>query len=216
MEVRLQAACQAASRQRSEVTLVVVTKTWPVSDAATLCDLGVLDLGESRDQEAAVKAAAVPRARWHFIGQLQTNKAASVARYAEVVHTVDRPHLVAALSAGAVRAERHLGALVQVSLDGDPARGGVPTDGVSALAQQVASADGLDLLGVMAVAPLSVAPAEAFERLADIAARVRAEHPAARWISAGMSADLEAAIDVGATHVRVGSAILGSRTPVLG
>lgn len=216
VERRISAACAAAGRSRDEVTLVAITKTWPASDAALLRDLGVTDLGENRDQEAAAKAREVTGVRWHFVGQLQTNKAASVARYADVVHAVDREHLVTALSAGAVRAERELDALVQVSLDGDPHRGGATPEHVPLVADLIAAAEGLRLAGVMAVAPLGVDPAAAFARLAQVAADLRAQHPQARAVSAGMSGDLEAAVAAGATLVRVGTAVLGPRAALLG
>jgi pyridoxal phosphate enzyme (YggS family) len=216
VERRIAAACSAAGRERAEVTLVAITKTWPASDAALLRDLGVTDLGENRDQEAAAKAREVTGVRWHFVGRLQTNKAASVARHADVVHAVDREHLVTALSAGAVRAGRLLEALVQVSLDGDPHRGGATPDLVPQLADLVEQAEGLRLGGVMAVAPLGLDPAVAFARLAEVAAALRVQHPGATTVSAGMSGDLEAAVAAGATHVRVGTAILGPRAVTLG
>jgi pyridoxal phosphate enzyme (YggS family) len=216
VEERLTAACTAAGRDREELTLIAVTKTWPASDAALLRDLGVTDLGENRDQEAAPKAAEVRGVRWHFVGQLQSNKAKSVARYADVVHALDRPQVVDALSDGAVRAEREIDALVQVSLDGDPARGGATPEQVPALADQVSGAPGLRLAGVMAVAPMGLLARDAFARLAAVAAQVRRDHPDATGISAGMSGDLEDAIAAGATMVRVGSAILGARPRYLG
>jgi PLP dependent protein len=213
LEQRLTAACAAAGRSREDVVLVAVTKTHPVSDVALLRDLGVRDVGENRDQEARDKAAAVRDVRWHFVGGLQTNKARSVASYADVVHSVDRAPLVDALSAGAQRAERELDVLLQVSLDGDPARAGALPADVPALADRVAGAPGLHLAGVMAVAPLDADPAAAFATLAQVSARLRADHPAARAVSAGMSGDLEQAIAAGATHVRVGTALLGRRPP---
>lgn len=213
---RLAAACRAAGRDPGGVHLVAVTKTWPVSDAALLRGLGVLDLAENRDGEARQKAALVTGVRWHFVGAVQTNKARSVASYADVVHSLDRPALVAALAAGAVRAGRTVEVLVQVSLDADPARGGAVADDVPALADAVAAADGLRLGGVMAVAPLGMEPAAAFAMLAGVAGRVRAGHPGADTISAGMSGDLEQAVAAGATHVRVGTALLGPRGPLLG
>jgi pyridoxal phosphate enzyme (YggS family) len=216
VERRIDAACAAAGRARPEVTLVVVTKTFPASDVRLLAGLGAHDVGESRDQEAAPKAEACADLdlAWHFVGRLQSNKARSVASYADVVHSVDRPSLVGALAAGADHAARTLGVLVQVSLDGDPARGGVLVDDLPRLADAVAAAPGLVLHGVMAVAPFGADPAPAFERLAELAAVVRSAHPAATWISAGMSGDLEAAVGAGATHLRVGSAVLGSRPPL--
>ena len=148
-------------------------------------------------------------------GSLQTNKARSVAGYAEVVHSVDRASLVSALDDGARRADRCLEVLLQVSLDGDPARGGVLPADLLPLADQVAAAEGLRLRGLMAVAPIGVDPALAFGDLERLAARLLAVHPSADAISAGMSADLEAAISAGATLVRVGTALLGHRTATL-
>jgi pyridoxal phosphate enzyme (YggS family) len=212
---RIAAACAAAGRDASEVTLVAITKTRPASDVKLLHSLGVSDFGENRDAEAAPKAAACADldVTWHFVGQLQTNKARSVARYAHVVHSVDRPNLVRALGAAARAASREPTCLVQVSLDGDPARGGVPPDGVRGIAEAVAAEPGLILGGVMAMAPLGVPPADAFAPLPDCAAAVRSVRADATMISAGMSADLEAAIEAGATHVRIGTALLGARTP---
>jgi PLP dependent protein len=214
---RIADACAAAGRDRGEVTLIAVTKTYPASDVLHLAALGVRDIGENRDQEAAPKAERVAAAggavHWHFIGQLQRNKARSVARYAHLVHSVDRPELVEAL-ARARGSGPPLGILLQVSLDDQPGRGGVRPDGLLALADLVAARPALALRGLMAVAPLD-APAEpAFARLADLAARLRAAYPAATAISAGMSADLEAAVASGATHVRIGSALLGNRAPL--
>ncbi|WP_174536909.1 YggS family pyridoxal phosphate-dependent enzyme [Micromonospora chalcea] len=222
VRARIADACAAAGRQRDAVTLVAVTKTYPASDVVALAGLGVTDVGENRDQEAAPKAEAVADAgaapRWHFIGQLQRNKARSVVRYADVVQSVDSVRLAAALdaAAGAVR-DRPLDVLVQVSIDGDPARGGAlpgaadQQRGLDPVAAAVAGADALRLAGLMAVAPLGWEPDRAFARLAEVAAALRADHPGATVLSAGMSGDLESAIGHGATHVRVGSALLGMR-----
>jgi pyridoxal phosphate enzyme (YggS family) len=216
VEERIVAACRAAGRSRAEITLVAVTKTFPASDVGHLAALGVHDMGENRAGDGAEKAAACAAAgvtgvSWHFVGQLQTNKAALVAGYADVVHSVDRARLVGALDRSAGEARRRLACLVQVDLSGEPGRGGADPVDVSALADAVAGAEHLDLHGVMAVAPLGADPEAAFTRLADVAAEVRAAHPHAGAISAGMSGDLEAAIDQGATHLRVGTALLGSR-----
>jgi len=220
---RIAAACEAAGRPPGGVTLIAVTKTFPASDVRLLAGLGVLDIGENRDQEAAPKAAACaglePPVRWHFVGQLQANKVKSVVRYADVIHSVDRPHLVDVLGRRAMAAGRRLTCLVQVDLDeapghetvsGAPRGGALPAD-VPGLADAIAAQNGLVLGGVMAVAPLGVPPRPAFRRLADVAAVVRAEHPGAMMISAGMTGDLEEAIAEGATHVRVGTALLGGR-----
>jgi PLP dependent protein len=210
-------ACAAAGRDPAEVTLIVVTKTYPASDVRILAGLGVRDVGENRDQEAAPKAEETHdlHLRWHFVGRLQSNKARHVTRYAEFVHSVDRPSLVAPLGRGAHEADRTVHCFVQVSLDGDTSRGGArPGSDVSALADAVAATEGLALAGVMAVAPLGDDPDRAFERLWRESERLRGSHPEATAISAGMSGDLEQALRHGATHLRVGSAVLGERPPL--
>ncbi|CAL9273531.1 Pyridoxal phosphate homeostasis protein [Streptomyces sp. SudanB5_2050] len=225
VEERIAAACAAAGRPRDEVTLIVVTKTYPAEDVRILSDLGVRHVAENRDQDAAPKAAACSDLPllWHFVGQLQTNKVRSVVGYADVVQSVDRPKLVTALSKEAVRAGREVGCLLQVALDaGESARGergGVSPAGIEELADLVAGSEGLRLDGLMTVAPLTGEYAgrqqAAFERLMDLSTYVRRAHPAANMVSAGMSADLEQAVAAGATHVRVGTAVLGVR-PRLG
>jgi pyridoxal phosphate enzyme (YggS family) len=232
VEQRLRAACADAGRDRGEVTLVAVTKTFPASDVRLLAELGVTDVAENRDQEARGKAAEcapdlAPECadlRWHFVGQLQRNKARSVVRYADVVHSVDRAELVDALATAARKLRPDpLDVLLQVNLDpaGDPDRPGAPRGGVSveeaaSLAAVVAAESALRLRGVMAVAPRDGDPEEAFARLARVAAGLRHAHPHAAWISAGMSGDLESAIRQGATHVRVGTALLGGRPRLRG
>jgi pyridoxal phosphate enzyme (YggS family) len=216
VRARVAAAAAGAGRDPAGIDVVVVTKTYPASDVRLLAGLGVADVGESRDQEAGPKAAecADLALRWHFVGRLQSNKARSVASYAHAVHSVDRSSLVAPLSRGAVAAGRTVGVFAQVSLDGDPARGGVPVSGLPELADAVAAADGLSLLGIMAVAPLGADPDAAFAPLTDLSGGLREAHPEAWRISAGMSGDLEAAVRAGATHLRVGSAVLGQRPPL--
>ncbi len=210
---RVARASRAAGRE-DEPRLVVVTKLFPASDVDLLTGLGVTDIGENRDQEASAKCAQVTdRARLtvHFIGQLQSNKVASVARYADVVQSLDRPKVVRALARGAAESGRVLDVTLQVSLDDTPGRGGVSPQEAPALADLAAAQGGLRLRGVMAVAPLGADPRPAFARLREVSLRLRADHPDATWVSAGMSADLEDAVAEGATHLRVGSAILGSR-----
>lgn len=221
VEERISAACAGAGRKREEVTLIVVTKTYPASDVRLLAELGVRHVAENRDQEAAPKAAECADLPliWHFVGQLQTNKVRSVSSYADVVQSVDRKRLVDALSRAAVGAARELGVLIQVALDVDSndrgERGGVGPDGVERLAESVAEAEGLRLDGLMTVAPLTGPyegrPRAAFDRLMEISSRLRVAHPAANMVSAGMSSDLEEAVAAGATHVRVGTAVLGVR-----
>lgn len=216
LEQRVQAACAAAGRARDEITVIAVTKTFPASDIRLLASLGITDIGENRDQEAAPKVAACADlpVTWHFVGRLQTNKCRSVATYADVVHSIDRPHLVDALAAAAQRSTREIACLVQVSLDNRPARGGAEPPDVPGIAARVAGTARLRLAGVMAIAPLDSPARTAFGRLAAVAATVRTEFPGASVISAGMSGDLDDAIACGATHVRVGTALLGSRAPV--
>ena len=232
---RIAAACAAAGRPASEVSLVAVTKTFPVSDIRLLSELGLTDVGENRDQEAAPKAAQAAALglplTWHFVGQLQVNKAASVASYADVVHSVDRLRLITALGRRAVAGGRELCCLIQVDLETDeadeageagqadespqagrnPARGGARPGEVAGLADAIEAEPGLWLGGVMAVAPLGAPARPAFRRLREIAGAVRARHPRATTISAGMSGDLEDAIAEGATLVRIGTALLGGR-----
>nr|WSW69723.1 YggS family pyridoxal phosphate-dependent enzyme [Streptomyces sp. NBC_00995] len=225
VEERIASACAAAGRTREEVTLIVVTKTYPASDVRILHELGVRHVAENRDQDAAPKATecADLSLTWHFVGQLQTNKVRSVASYADVVQSVDRTKLVTALSAAAGRGGRELGCLIQVALDAESGergeRGGVAPDGIEELADAVAAAPGLRLDGLMTVAPLAGPFAgrqrAAFDRLMEFSSRLRGNHPAANMVSAGMSADLEDAVSAGATHVRVGTAVLGVR-PGLG
>lgn len=225
VEERIASSCAAAGRKREEVTLIVVTKTYPASDVRILHELGVRHVAENRDQDAAPKATACAdlSLTWHFVGQLQTNKVRSVTSYADVVQSVDRAKLVTALSAAAVRGERELGCLIQVALDAESGergeRGGVAPDGVEELAAAIDAAPGLRLDGLMTVAPLAGEYADrqraAFDRLMEISSSLRAGHPAANMVSAGMSGDLEDAVAAGATHVRVGTAVLGVR-PRLG
>lgn len=213
VRARIDAACDAAGRPHDAVRLVVVTKTYPASDVRLLAGLGVREVGENRDQEAGPKAEACADLdlTWHYVGRLQTNKARSVAAYADVVHSVDRVRLVSALAAGAARRERDITCLVQVSLDGDASRGGALAADVPALADAIAQAPHLRLGGLMAVAPLTAEPADAFAALAEMSTRLREAHPAATMVSAGMSNDLEQAVGAGATHVRIGTAVLGVR-----
>lgn len=223
---RIRAACAAAGRQTSDVELVAVTKFFPASDAVLLAELGIHDLAESRDQEAAPKIDEVRHltdlpVRWHFVGQLQSNKARSVARYADVVHSLDRSSLLTALAEAASRAERGpLRVLIQVNIDegaeGGSERGGVRPTELLRFADLVAERDSLELAGVMAIAPRYGEPAAAFARLNLAAAELRSMHPSATMVSAGMSGDLDEAIQNGATHVRIGTALLGRRNPTFG
>jgi hypothetical protein len=217
---RIEAGCVAADRDPAGVTLIAVTKTFPASDVRLLAELGITDVGENRDSDARDKHAecADLPLRWHMVGQVQRNKAKSVSRYADVVHSVDRDRLVTALGEAAVAAGQTITALVQVNLDhtADPARGGAPPAAVAGLAAAIEAAPGLQLGGLMAVAPLGEDPDPAFARLATLAAELQQAYPAAAMVSAGMSGDLEVALRHGATHLRVGTALLGDRPPLVG
>jgi pyridoxal phosphate enzyme (YggS family) len=219
VRARIDAAAREAGRDPASVALLAVSKTWPAADVRALAGLGQLDFGENRAQELVDKAQQPELAdiavRWHFIGQLQRNKAAAVARLGAVVHTVDRESLARALDRAGQEGGRPVEAFVQVDLGGAAgelaARGGAAPADVPALADLIAGCAGLRLRGVMAVAPRGEEPGPAFERLAVVAARVRADHPDAVEVSAGMSGDLEAAVAAGATVVRVGTALFGDR-----
>jgi pyridoxal phosphate enzyme (YggS family) len=223
VRARIATACRTAGRADGAVRLIAVTKTFPAEDAALLTDLGVTDLGENREQEAGPKVTDLRKlrpdsaVRWHMLGRLQRNKARAVARWAAEIQSVDSDRLADALDK-AVRTARDAGdrtttldVLLQVSIDGDPARGGAPLDTLMPLADHVAHSGELRLRGLMAVAPLSMTPDEAFGRLAEAAGRLREDHPEAVEISAGMTGDLETAITHGSTCVRVGTALLGTR-----
>lgn len=217
VEHRLETACATAGRPREEITLVVVTKHFPADDVRHLDALGVRHVGENRHQEAAAKhdeCADLTSLTWHYVGHLQSNKAAAVAGWADVVQSVDRTRLVAPLGRAASDRGHPLEVLLQVSLDREAGEGGrsgaAPAD-VPGLADAVASTEGLVLRGLMAVAPRGEDPRLAFARLAEVATDLRSSHPGATWVSAGMSGDLEAAVEHGATHVRVGTAVLGMR-----
>ncbi len=217
VRARIEAAARAAGRAPGSGALLAISTTWPAEDVRALAALGQRDFGENRAQELLDKSAHLPDlpVRWHFVGQLQRNKAAAVARVGAVVHSVDRESLARALDRVGQERDRPVQIFVQVDLGGPEgelgARGGAFPDDVPALADRVAAAAGLSLRGLMAVAPRGAEPAPAFERLAALAARVRADHPEAVELSAGMSGDLEAAIASGATIVRVGTALFGDR-----
>jgi pyridoxal phosphate enzyme (YggS family) len=213
---RLEEAARRAGRDPAEVTVVVVTKLFPASDVRLLADLGVRHVGENRHQEGVAKReeCADLGLTWHFVGGLQSNKAAAVGGWADVVHSLDRPRLLTGLSRAGVERDAPLEVLVQVSLD-PPGRGegrsGVSPEAAVDLAERAAEREGLVVRGVMGVAPPGEDPEAAFRLLARVGAEVRTALPDATWMSAGMSGDLEAAVLCGATHVRVGSAVLGNR-----
>ena len=207
----------AALGRKDPVVRIVVTKNHPVDLALELYDLGVRDFGENRDQEAGPKSAMLDQdgahidANWHFVGQLQSNKAKRVVQYASTIHSVDRSSLLDALIAATAANAAEIQVFLQVNLTEDPNRGGVNPDQLLAMAAQVASAPGLHLLGVMAVGGLEVDPRVELERVAALSQELQREHPSANKISAGMSGDYEIALEYGATHLRIGTAITGNR-----
>jgi pyridoxal phosphate enzyme (YggS family) len=207
VQSQIEAAAKIAHRMSNEITLIAVTKTFPVSDVHILASLNIHHYGENRDGDAAPKASAVP-GTWHFQGQIQSNKLKSIASWANVVHSLDELRHIQTLDK--VTTHR-IGVFLQVSLDGAQGRGGAKPSDLSELADAVMGAVHLDLLGLMAVAPLDVSSDEAFEKLAIIHTDFKASYPAAKYLSAGMSNDFESAIIHGATHIRIGSSILGSR-----
>ena len=215
VEREISDACLAADRNREDVTLIAVTKTWPASDVDLLAQLGITDVGENRDQEAKPKHDEVKAShlKWHAIGQLQTNKAKSVAAWADVVHSVDRIDLVSALTKAVATREVPLGVLIQANLDTAPTenRGGALSSELMMLAEMISNSAGLQLRGVMGVAPLAGDDSTAFARLQDFSDQIQSLFPDANWISAGMSGDFATALKFGATHLRIGSSILGNR-----
>ena len=210
---RVRAAASIASRSSEDVTLVVVTKTYPVSDVEILHELGVTDFGENRSAEGLEKSALI-HAHWHFQGQIQSNKIAAISSWAQTVHSLDDLSHVAKFdrAVGEIPGKR-LRVFIQLSLDGDASRAGVSGDELMTLGHAVLSTKHLDLAGLMVVPPVQAEPERAFSEVAAIAANFRREFPMAQSLSAGMSGDYEIAIAHGATHIRVGSQILGTRPP---
>ncbi len=208
---RISEATRKASRNAEEVTLIAVTKTYPVSDVEILHRLGVSNFGENRSAEGVEKSALV-KAHWHFQGQIQSNKIAAISSWAQTVHSLDDLSHVAKFdrAVGEISGKR-LNIFIQVSLDGDTSRAGVNGEELLALAHAVVASQHLDLVGLMVVPPVQAEPAKAFAEVAEIASRFRQEFPMAQSLSAGMSGDYEIAIAHGATHIRVGSQILGTR-----
>ena len=205
---RINLAAQSINRDPADIELIVVTKTFPISDIEILRDLGELNFGENRDQEAGPKAQTIP-ATWHFQGQIQSNKIKSICEWADVIHSISSEKEILKFAQSARKHQVFL----QVSLDGQVGRGGASPADLAQLADLVNESNNLDLMGLMAVAPLGVEPMKAFADLAQINQGFAGQFPNSKFLSAGMSGDFEAAIKNGATHIRVGSSILGSRSP---
>jgi len=205
---RIQSAATSVNRNPNEISLIVVTKTFPISDIEILRDLGEANFGENRDQEAGPKVQAIP-ATWHFQGQIQSNKIKSICEWADVIHSISSEKEILKFA----QSPRRHQVFLQVSLDGQEGRGGASPSDLVRLADLVNQSNNLELLGLMAVAPLGVEPDKAFADLAHINQGFVGQFPNSKYLSAGMSGDFETAIKYGATHIRVGSSILGSRSP---
>jgi pyridoxal phosphate enzyme (YggS family) len=209
-------AAAESGRNASDITLVVVTKNHPAQLVFDLISLGARDFGENRDQDASPKAQEVVSAssesmRWHFIGQLQTNKVRSVLEYADLIHSLDRESLLVELQKRTAGRAKPLGVFIQVNLTQDPARGGIAVNDLEEFATRVLESEGLRLEGLMGVGGLDKDPAIEFERLAGLSAKIQGLAPEAKGLSMGMSNDFEVAIGYGATHLRIGTAITGKR-----
>ena len=211
VQARVLKATTQASRKNGEITLIAVTKTYPVSDVVILKELGVTNFGENRSAEGLEKSALVP-AQWHYQGQIQSNKIAAISSWAQTVHSLDDlTHVPKFERAVGEISGKRLDMFIQLSLDGDSSRAGVRGDQLMALGQALVSSQHLNLIGLMVVPPVDAEPERAFAEVAEIAQRFRRDFPMAQSLSAGMSADYEIAIAYGATHIRVGSQILGPR-----
>ena len=217
MLARIASACLASGRNESAVELVAITKNHPAEVVAELVDLGHLHFGENRDQEAAPKSLRLADLRpdstptWHFVGQLQSNKVKSVLRYARVIHSIDRSSLVSELAKQLPKFEGSYSGFIELNLTADPGRGGVLPENLPALAESVLNIENFELLGVMAVAGLGEEPSAEFEKVLVASSKLQELAPSADKLSIGMSEDFEIAIAMGATHIRVGSAITGPR-----
>jgi len=210
VEDRITKAAETAGRNRSELTLIAVTKTYPASDVQILADLGVSNFGENRSDEGLEKSAAIA-ATWHFQGQVQGRKLKDIASWATYIHSIDSADHIRKLSRICAEMDRKISIFLQLSLDGAPDRGGVLADQLGQLADQVGADPNLHLAGLMCVPPVEYGFDRAFGEIAKVHSAFKAGYPEAVGLSAGMSSDFEVAIAYGATHLRVGSEILGSR-----
>ena len=211
---QIKLAAASASRLFEDITLVVVTKTFPVSDIEILYSLGIRDFGENRDQEASEKVGLLPMdVRWHFQGQIQSNKLKSITSWASYIHSVDQLKYAQMISDYSAGNEKPI--FMQVSLDKPPqSRSGVNPSELLELAGAISELPGIRLQGLMAVAPVNSPAEQAFAELEDIRSDFLSTFPDAKSLSIGMSGDYQIAIKYGATHIRIGSSILGIRSPI--
>ena len=211
---QIKLAAASANRLSEEITLVAVTKTFPVSDIEILYSLGIRDFGENRDQEASAKVGLLPKdVRWHFQGQIQSNKLKSITSWASYIHSVDQLRYAQMISDYSAGNEKPI--FMQVSLDKPPqSRSGVNPSELLELAGAISELPGIRLQGLMAVAPVNSPAEQAFAELEDIRSDFLSTFPDAKSLSIGMSGDYQIAIKYGATHIRIGSSILGIRSPI--
>lgn len=211
---QIKLAAASANRLSEEITLVAVTKTFPVSDIEILYSLGIRDFGENRDQEASAKVGLLPKdVRWHFQGQIQSNKLKSITSWASFIHSVDQLRYAQMISDYSAGNEKPI--FMQVSLDKPPqSRSGVNPSELLELAGAISALPGIRLQGLMAVAPVNSPAEQAFAELEDIRSDFLSTFPDAKSLSIGMSGDYQIAIKYGATHIRIGSSILGIRSPI--
>lgn len=191
-------------------TLIVVTKTYPSSDVQILHELGVRDFGENRSNEGLEKSSSVD-GRWHYQGEIQSKKLREISTWAQCIHSLDDLAHGEKLSRILVEDNRSIDCFLQLSLDGDPTRGGVVEGELFSLAEAIAALPQINLLGLMCVPPVSRETHTAFSKIGEIHQRFIQDFPESTSLSAGMSGDYMAALEHGATHIRVGSKILGSR-----
>lgn len=192
-------------------TLIAVTKTYPVSDIEILYDCGLRNFGENRSSEGLAKSTAIP-ASWHYQGEIQSKKIREITSWADCIHSLDEAKHAEKISNCMVEQGGEIDLFLQLSLDGDPSRGGVVESDLFLLAHHVNQLPGINLLGIMSVPPVDLAAGEAFQRISQVHLRFKGEFPSAPYLSAGMSGDYMVALSYGATHIRVGSKILGART----
>lgn len=218
VETRIQKACERAGRKREEVTLICVTKTMPVEDLREAYEAGQRSFGENRVQEINDKFPQLPDdIQWHMIGHLQTNKVKYLMDKVVMIHSVDSVRLAKAISKEAVKAGRVMDILIEINAAGEESKFGLDYDGVLALVKEIAPLPGIHISGLMTVAPYTDDPETNrvfFKNLRELAVDIERQcidNVSMTVLSMGMTGDFEVAIEEGATHIRVGTAIFGKR-----